>query len=150
MSLNDSLFKIDWMDEETRSKAREKLENMVPFVAYPDELLDDQKLDCFHESLKVDADISFLEAIRNAVVFNAQNKVKTFNEPIVISDWTQEYGRAAVVNAFYSPHANAISWLILVKCCRIVPNSVIFILILSKFSLDIYKAVLGLCRYDKS
>lgn len=39
---------IDWMDDTTRQSALEKVDAMTTHIAYPDELLDDRKLQEFY------------------------------------------------------------------------------------------------------
>lgn len=38
------LDEIDWMDEKTTQRAREKALAIVSYIGYPDELLDDKKV----------------------------------------------------------------------------------------------------------
>lgn len=51
------LKNVDWMDEKTRINALEKAKSMSTHIAYPDELLDNRKLEEFYDgvsSLKFD------------------------------------------------------------------------------------------------
>ena len=43
------LHELSWMDDETKSEAKKKLEKMDQFIAYPDQLLDKETIDGFHE-----------------------------------------------------------------------------------------------------
>lgn len=45
------LRKVDWMDESTRKNALQKLAAMRKFIAYPDELYDDAKLNEFYKTV---------------------------------------------------------------------------------------------------
>lgn len=45
------LEQVDWMDDVTRKAALEKAESMSTHIAYPDELLDNKKLEEFYENV---------------------------------------------------------------------------------------------------
>lgn len=45
------LQEVDWMDDETRSNALDKAASMQTHIAYPDELLDDNKLIEFYKGV---------------------------------------------------------------------------------------------------
>lgn len=47
----DILKSVDWMDEQTRQNALDKAQSMATHIAYPDELLDDRKLEEFYEGV---------------------------------------------------------------------------------------------------
>lgn len=38
------LDNVEWMDEETRQKARDKAHAITPYIGYPDELLENDKI----------------------------------------------------------------------------------------------------------
>lgn len=42
---------LEWMDDETRIRAKEKAASMTTHIAYPDELLDDKKLTDLYENV---------------------------------------------------------------------------------------------------
>lgn len=44
---------LEWMDDETRLRAKEKAAAMTTHIAYPDELLDDKKLTDLYENVSV-------------------------------------------------------------------------------------------------
>lgn len=44
---------VDWMDEKTRKSALEKADAMTTHIAYPDELLDDKKLEEFYSNVSI-------------------------------------------------------------------------------------------------
>lgn len=45
------LKQVDWMDDKTRVNAIDKARSMSTHIAYPDELLDDRKLEEFYEDV---------------------------------------------------------------------------------------------------
>ena len=47
---------LDWMDDKTKEKAQLKLTKMRQFIAYPDEILDRDLVDNFHNGAEVKAD----------------------------------------------------------------------------------------------
>lgn len=47
----DSLASLDWMDEKTRKSALDKANTIVDHIAYPDELLEDEKIIEFFEKV---------------------------------------------------------------------------------------------------
>lgn len=46
------LEELDWMDETTKKAALEKAASMSTHIAYPDELLDNKKLEEFYENVR--------------------------------------------------------------------------------------------------
>lgn len=47
----DILKKVDWMDEKTRQNALDKARSMSTHIAYPDEMLNDAKLEEFYDGV---------------------------------------------------------------------------------------------------
>lgn len=47
------LKKVDWMDEHTRKNALDKAKSMATHIAYPDELLDNKKLEEFYGWVRI-------------------------------------------------------------------------------------------------
>lgn len=45
------LNEVDWMDEKTRANAIDKARSMSTHIAYPDELLDNRKLEEFYDGV---------------------------------------------------------------------------------------------------
>lgn len=54
------LRNLDWMEENTRKSALKKADSVVDHIAYPDELLDDRKLEEVFESVNIIHVLSFL------------------------------------------------------------------------------------------
>lgn len=48
-----TLTQVDWMDEKTRKAALEKADSMASHIAYPNEMLDDDKLTQFYSGVCV-------------------------------------------------------------------------------------------------
>ncbi|XP_064087548.1 neprilysin-2-like isoform X3 [Macrobrachium nipponense] len=102
------LHEIDWMDETTRKRALEKSTAITPHIAYPPELLEEQKLTDLYEGLQISSG-DLLENMRNLTVFGTDYSFKRLREQIDKKDW-KNHGAAAVVNAFYSPLENSIQF----------------------------------------
>ncbi|XP_071515798.1 neprilysin-2 isoform X3 [Panulirus ornatus] len=102
------LEKIDWMDEATRSRAIQKAQAITPHIAYPPELLIDQKLTDLYKGLVISSG-DLLENMRNLTVFGTNYSFRRLREKIDKKDW-RNHGAAAVVNAFYSPLENSIQF----------------------------------------
>ncbi|XP_015600086.1 neprilysin-2 isoform X3 [Cephus cinctus] len=102
------LKKIEWMDEETRKSALDKAASMSSHIAYPDELLHDNKLEEFYQNLELTSD-NYLESILNLTLFGTEYSFSKLRKPVNKSDWIT-HGRPAVVNAFYSSIENSIQF----------------------------------------
>ncbi|XP_026670737.1 neprilysin-2 isoform X1 [Ceratina calcarata] len=102
------LKKVDWMDDETRKSALKKAASMSSHIAYPDELLDDKKLEEFYEKLELTTD-NYLEGILNLTLFGVEYSFSKLRKPVNKSDWVT-HGRPAIVNAFYSSIENSIQF----------------------------------------
>ena len=95
-----------WMDEKTRELALEKADKMKSFVAYPDELKDDQKIIEYYEDLEFEEG-DFFSAILTISRFGTKKYMKKFRKPVDKDDW-RKHAKVAIVNAFYSPLENSI------------------------------------------
>ncbi len=88
----------DWLSEETKAKAIEKLEAITPRVAYPDKWEDYSKLDF--------KNLSYFNAIESLNKFNLQvNFYDKLNAKVDRERWGEDI---AVVNAYYLPNHNEI------------------------------------------
>ena len=47
------LDNLPWMDAETKTQAKKKLEKMDQFIAYPDELTDQESVDGLHKGTHI-------------------------------------------------------------------------------------------------
>ncbi|XP_046983494.1 neprilysin-2-like isoform X1 [Schistocerca americana] len=102
------LQEVDWMDEATRKKALEKAKSMVAHIAYPDELLDDAKLDKFYEKLDISPAL-YLESVLNLSRFAVDYSFSRLREPVNKTEWTS-HSNVATVNAFYDTLENSIQF----------------------------------------
>lgn len=95
------------MDQKTRTSALEKVASMQTHIAYPDEFLDDKKLEEFYADLELNPN-NFLTNFLNLTNFQRKYDLGLLRKPVNRTDWIT-YGVAAVVNAYYDPRSNAIS-----------------------------------------
>ncbi|KAI5630566.1 VLP3p-2, transcript variant X2 [Venturia canescens] len=99
---------VDWMDEKTRRSALEKAASMSSHIAYPDELLDDDKIEKFYENLEL-SEGNYLESILNLTLFGTEYSFSKLRKPVNKTDWLS-HARPAIVNAFYSSIENSIQF----------------------------------------
>lgn len=96
------------MKDDTKNQALQKLDEMLPLVAYPEEHLDDKKLDHYHKDLKIYPD-SFLRTMLSYNIFSRNTEMKNLRKPVTKFDWTSTIvGGSSVVNAYYNPFTNSI------------------------------------------
>jgi len=102
------LDELDWMDESTKTKAHAKADSMTPFIAYAEEILDNDLLNEYYDGLEVN-DASYLKNYLKLKQHINEYYVKEFRKPIDKKSW-KTHGGAAVVNAFYSSDENSIQF----------------------------------------
>ncbi|XP_058790781.1 neprilysin-2-like [Phymastichus coffea] len=100
------LEKIHWMDEKTKNTAKKKLRSVKDSIAYPDEFLEDEKIDAYFQNLEVNSE-SFLKKHLNLNLFKFKKVLEKLIKPVDENDWTTT-GYSAIVEAFYYPPMNRI------------------------------------------
>ncbi|OXB56601.1 hypothetical protein ASZ78_009816 [Callipepla squamata] len=102
----ETLDELQWMDEASKAKAREKALAIKEQIGYPDYILEDQneKLDQEYANLNF-SEHSYFENILENLRAGAQKSLKKLRERVDQDIWIIG---AAVVNAFYSPNRNQI------------------------------------------
>jgi len=88
---------LDWMTEETKEKALEKLNSFTVKIGYPDEWRD-------YSALDLDGD-SWLENVMIARVFNNRFHLAKIGKPVDKLEWGMS---PQTVNAYYNPLGNEI------------------------------------------
>jgi membrane metallo-endopeptidase-like protein 1 len=81
---------------------------MTSHIAYPDELLDDSKLNAFYENLEVN-DNDYYTSVLNLTKFGTDYSFSKLRQPVNKSDWIT-HSKTAIVNAFYSAIENSIQF----------------------------------------
>ncbi|WP_353066304.1 M13 family metallopeptidase [Arcanobacterium hippocoleae] len=92
-----SIKSLDWMTEETKVKALEKLASFVTKIGYPEKWKDYAALSVKQNDL--------LGNIRNAAMFGWERELEKLGKPIDRSEW---HMYPQTVNAYYNPVANEI------------------------------------------
>ena len=107
------------MDEETKKSALDKVRVMKSIIAYPDELLDDSKLEDRYKGLEIMSN-DYWENIRNSTRFYKKEYLSRLRKPVNKRDWIEDGESAAEVNAFYDWHKNIIGRSLLIYYITIV------------------------------
>ncbi|NWI10905.1 MMEL1 protein, partial [Crypturellus soui] len=102
----ETLDELQWMDETSKEKAREKAMAIKEQIGYPDYILEDhnEKLDQEYANLNF-SEHNYFENILENLRAGAQKSLKKLREKVDQDIWIIG---AAVVNAFYSPNRNQI------------------------------------------
>ncbi|CAG4955091.1 unnamed protein product [Colias eurytheme] len=103
-----TLSEVEWMDTMTRQAALDKAQAMAAHIAYPNELLDNDKLTEFYSGLEMSTD-KLMESVLNLTLFGTEYLFSKLREPVNKTDWVT-HGRPAIVNAFYSSIENSIQF----------------------------------------
>ncbi len=61
------LFKIPWMDQETKKRAHIKLSSIKEYIAYPDEIMVDKNLEELYDGLSINSTHYFLNGISMSI-----------------------------------------------------------------------------------
>lgn len=110
------LRKVSWMDDGTRAEAIEKAKSMTSHIAYPDELIDNNKLEEYYQGLELEPD-SLLQNVLRVRTFKDVHLIKKLRQPVNKTDW-EAHTMPATVNAAYSPLENSIRELF--TCVRLI------------------------------
>lgn len=97
LAYEESISNLEWMSDETKVKALEKLSKFTPMIGYPDKWRDYSKLEISAEEL--------VGNVRRARTFNHYRQVDKLGSPIDRSEWFMPPQR---VNAYYNPPMNQI------------------------------------------
>lgn len=92
-----SITGLDWMGEETRAKALDKLDKFTPKIGYPVKWRD-------YSTLVVDAD-DLISNVRATAEFEFQRQLGKIGDPIDRDEW---FMTPQTINAYYNPGFNEI------------------------------------------
>lgn len=92
-----SIAGLDWMGEETRAKALDKLDKFTPKIGYPVKWRD-------YSTLAVDAD-DLIANVRATAEFEFQRQLGKIGNPIDRDEW---FMTPQTINAYYNPGFNEI------------------------------------------
>lgn len=94
------------MDRKTRTLALEKLDFMRTQIGYPDELLDNKKLEDYYQNLEIHPE-SYLKSHLSLNLHQRENRIRKFTEPVDRTDWTR-HGYSLTDVAYYDLLNNVI------------------------------------------
>lgn len=97
LSFADRINNLDWMTEETKKKAQEKLSRITVKVGYPDEWRDYTALDIIPDS--------YLQNVKNSRAFEFNFNINKIGKPVNKKEWGMT---PQTVNAYYNPSSNEI------------------------------------------
>ncbi|MGX5174406.1 M13 family metallopeptidase [Aliikangiella sp. IMCC44653] len=92
-----AIIELDWMSEETKQQALDKLAKFTPKIGYPDKWKD-------YSGLSISAD-DLVGNYKRAAKFNHDNEVNKLGKPIDKTEW---FMSPQTVNAYYNPVMNEI------------------------------------------
>lgn len=97
-AFKDRIHNLDWMGEETKEKAIEKLDKFTVKIGYPDKWRD-------YSSMAVKEDNSFYENMIAVREWNLNYNLNKINKPVDKTEWGMT---PQTVNAYFSPLNNEI------------------------------------------
>ena len=92
-----SITELDWMTEETKQRAFEKLDTFVPKIGYPKKFRD-------YSALEISAD-DLLGNVLAATAFETDRELRKIGSPVDRDEW---FMLPQTVNAYYNPGTNEI------------------------------------------
>lgn len=96
-AFEDSINDLEWMSDETKAQALDKLSKFTPKIGYPDKWKD-------YSDLEIAAD-DLIGNTKRASAWNYRDMVSRIGEPVDRDEWGMT---PQTVNAYYSPTANEI------------------------------------------
>ncbi len=97
-ALHKRLEMLEWMSDETKAKAKEKLNGFVVKIGYPDKWKD-------YTAMEIKAENSYVENVRAAVRFVQMEQMADLGKPVDREKWLMN---PQDVNAYYMPSTNEI------------------------------------------
>ena len=97
LAYEESIQNLDWMSDETKARALEKLSKFTPKIGYPDEWRDYSELEL--------ADDDLVGNIQRARVFAHYREIDKLGKPLDRNEW---FMSPQTVNAYYNPPMNEI------------------------------------------
>jgi putative endopeptidase len=98
-ALGQRIEEATWMSAETKAKAKDKLENFIVKIGYPDKWKD-------YSGLQVDEKLSLYENLQNISEFLTLDELqRKVNKPVDKMEWLMT---PQTINAYYNPTTNEI------------------------------------------
>lgn len=97
-ALGQHITSLEWMSEQTKAKALEKLAAFHVKIGYPDKWKD-------YSSLEIDPSLSYWENIKRATEWQSEDDLSQVGKPVDKDKWHMS---PQTVNAYYNPTTNEI------------------------------------------
>ena len=97
-ALGEHIDALEWMSDETKAKAHEKLAAFTVKIGYPDKWKD-------YSSLQIDPEKTYYENLRNASAWYVKDNMDKLGKPTDKTEWGMT---PQTVNAYYNPTTNEI------------------------------------------
>lgn len=97
-SLGERIAGLEWMSDETKAKAQEKLAAFKVKIGYPDKWRD-------YSALSINAQESYLANVQQVMRFDYQYNLDKLGKPVDKDEW---FMSPQTVNAYYNPSSNEI------------------------------------------
>ena len=98
VALGERIDAQEWMSDETKQKAHEKLDAFTVKIGYPDKWRD-------YTALEIDPKITYYENLLRAAKFEQDYSLSFLDKPVDKARW---YMTPQTVNAYYNPSSNEI------------------------------------------
>ncbi|MCQ2164283.1 MAG: M13 family metallopeptidase [Bacteroidales bacterium] len=97
-ALGQHVAALEWMSDETKAKAQEKLSAFTIKIGYPDKWKD-------YSDLQIDPEMSYYDNLRNASAWYIADNMSELGKPVDKEKWGMS---PQTVNAYYNPTTNEI------------------------------------------
>ena len=98
VALGQHIDALEWMSDETKQKAREKLSTFTVKIGYPDKWKD-------YSSLEIDPALTYWENIKRASAWSTADNLSRLGKEVDRDEW---FMSPQTVNAYYNPTTNEI------------------------------------------
>ena len=96
--LSEHVAALDWMSEQTKARAQEKLSSFIIKIGYPDKWKD-------YSTLEIDAQKPYYQNLREASLWSMRDNLSKLGRPVDKTEWGMT---PQTVNAYYNPTTNEI------------------------------------------
>ncbi|MBR4827162.1 MAG: M13 family metallopeptidase, partial [Bacteroidales bacterium] len=97
-ALGQHIETLDWMSEQTKAKALEKLAAFTVKIGYPDKWKD-------YSTMTIDPESTYFENLRSASAWYVNDNISKVGKPVDRTEWGMT---PQTVNAYYNPTTNEI------------------------------------------
>ena len=98
VALGQHIEALEWMSDETKQKAQEKLSTFTVKIGYPDKWKD-------YSTLEIDPTLSYWENIKRASAWSTADNLQRLGKEVDRDEW---FMSPQTVNAYYNPTTNEI------------------------------------------